>query len=289
MPDRSSQSRPPRASATSGETTDGGKRKVDPTAKSIKRRISRTKAVVRKTRSRVKGEVREAAAEAKRVIADAKVKAAKAGKVLGDQARFLKSWIESPLTAGAVAPSGPHLARQMASYLDPQSTGIVVELGPGTGPVTEAILARGIAPQRLILIEYDGDFCALLRHRFPGVSVVQGDAYGLAKTLAGRIGGQRVAAFVSSLPLLTRPIETRAQLLAQALAMSEANAPFIQFTYGLTSPVPLDIGGFTAKVSKRIWRNVPPARVWVYRGQPGVPIGTKALAKRPRKLLGGED
>jgi phosphatidylethanolamine/phosphatidyl-N-methylethanolamine N-methyltransferase len=271
----------------SSDSAEDGRRKTSLAAKSVKRKIARTKAVVRKTRSRVKGEVRKTAAEAKRVIVDAKVRAAKAGKVLGDQARFLKSWIESPLTAGAVAPSGPHLAQQMASYLDPQSTGLIIELGPGTGPVTEAILARGIAPQRLILVEYDGDFCTLLRRRFPRVNVIEGDAYGLAKTLAGHVDGQKVVAIVSSLPLLTRPAATRLRLLADAFAICEENAPFIQFTYGLTSPIPLDAGGFMAKVSKRIWRNVPPARVWVYRRLPGVPVGTRAAAGKPRHLLGG--
>ncbi|MGB6652455.1 MAG: hypothetical protein WBE64_09845, partial [Xanthobacteraceae bacterium] len=60
---------------------------------------------------------------------------------LDDEVRFLRSWIERPLTVGAVTPSGKILARAMARYVDPKSTGPVVELGPGTGPVTEALVA----------------------------------------------------------------------------------------------------------------------------------------------------
>ncbi|NDA46857.1 MAG: hypothetical protein EBY21_06185, partial [Alphaproteobacteria bacterium] len=88
-----------------------------------------------------------------------------------DEARFLKAWIEKPLLTGAVSPSGRSLAKMMARYVDPALPGLVIELGPGTGPVTQALLQRGIAPERLILIEYDPDFCKLLARRFPRVRV----------------------------------------------------------------------------------------------------------------------
>ena len=94
------------------------------------------------------------------------------------------SWLEKPLTVGAVAPSGKALARIMAGYIDPAAESPVVELGPGTGPVTEALVERGIDPARLILVEFDPQFCALLRERYPAATVVQGDAYSLRQTLA---------------------------------------------------------------------------------------------------------
>jgi hypothetical protein len=75
-----------------------------------------------------------------------------------DEFRFFRSWIEKPLTVGAVAPSGKALARVMAAYVDPTIPGPIVELGPGTGPVTEALLARGIDPARLTLVEFDPTF-----------------------------------------------------------------------------------------------------------------------------------
>ena len=81
---------------------------------------------------------------------------------LGDEARFIRSWLENPKLAGAIAPSGRFLARAMAYCVDPALAGPIVELGPGTGPVTQALLARGVAPERLVLVEYEPDFCGLL-------------------------------------------------------------------------------------------------------------------------------
>ena len=103
---------------------------------------------------------------------------------MSDGARFLKSWVERPLQIGAVQPSGRALARTMASYVDPTQKGPVIEVGPGTGPVTAALLKRGVAPERLVLLEYSAEFCALLRERYPRLRVVQGDAYAIERTLA---------------------------------------------------------------------------------------------------------
>jgi phosphatidylethanolamine/phosphatidyl-N-methylethanolamine N-methyltransferase len=182
---------------------------------------------------------------------------------LDDEARFLKGWIENPLKTGAVAPSGKALAQKMAAAVDPMRDGVVVELGPGTGPVTQALLQRGVPPERLYLVEYSKDFAALLRQKFPGVTVIQGDAYTLGQTLAG-IVTQPISAIVSSLPLLTRPERQRAKLLQEALGLMTPGAPFVQFTYMNNSPVPID-DDFEATVSQRIWKNLPPARVWTYR------------------------
>jgi len=183
---------------------------------------------------------------------------------LDDDTRFILSWLNSPLKTGAVSPSGKDLARAMAEAVDLAIPGDVVELGPGTGPVTEALLAHGVAPERLVLIEYNPDFCKLLRERFPGVRVVEGDAYRMSKTLAGVTAGP-LCAVVSSLPLMTRPDPDCIALLDDALAMLSRNGPFVQFTYGPTSPVPVKGRTIRARGGKRIWKNLPPARVWTYR------------------------
>src|SRR4029450_1583506 len=79
-----------------------------------------------------------------------------------DETRFLRSWLERPLLTGAVTPSGKMLARTMASYVDPRIPGPVIELGPGTGPVTDALVRRGVAQDRLVLVEFNPTFCQLL-------------------------------------------------------------------------------------------------------------------------------
>ena len=183
---------------------------------------------------------------------------------LDDDTRFILSWLGSPLKTGAVSPSGKDLARPMAEAVDLDVPGDVVELGPGTGPVTEALIEHGVAPERLILIEYNPDFCKLLRERFPGVRVIEGDAYDISRTLTGHI--QRpLAAVVSSLPLMTKPDDECLQLVRESFALMHRSGPFIQFTYGPVSPVPLRGQAFRGRASKRIWKNLPPARVWTYR------------------------
>lgn len=182
-----------------------------------------------------------------------------------DEARFLKSWLDKPLVTGAVSPSGKALAKMMARYVDPTGDGLVLEIGPGTGPVTEALIERGVAPERLVLIEYNEEFVPLLESRFPGVKVVRGDGYSVRATLGDALDKPLIAT-VSSLPLLTKPIAQRVALLEDCFAISRPGAPFIQFTYGLTAPIPREAIGLTTTAgSPRVWLNLPPARVWIYR------------------------
>ena len=183
---------------------------------------------------------------------------------LDDEMRFLSTWLQNPLKTGALSPSSPALAKAMAAEIDPSLPGSVVEIGPGTGPVTEAILARGIAPQRLVLVEFNREFCTLLRKRFPGVTVIEGDGYALADTL-GEATDKPLAAVVSSLPLMTRPMPVRLRTLVSALRLLRHGAPFVQFTYAMTAPIPPRPSRYTITASPRIWMNLPPARVWVYR------------------------
>jgi phosphatidylethanolamine/phosphatidyl-N-methylethanolamine N-methyltransferase len=181
-----------------------------------------------------------------------------------DEARFLRSWLERPLVTGAVTPSGRLLARTMASYVDPRVPGPVVELGPGTGPVTDALIRRGVAQDRLVLVEFNPNFCRLLKRRFPRATIVQGDAYDIREAL-GEVLSEPAAATVSSLPLFTKPMEKRLDLLETALSAMRPSAPFIQFTYAVVAPMPARSKTYTATCSSRVWLNLPPARVWVYR------------------------
>jgi phosphatidylethanolamine/phosphatidyl-N-methylethanolamine N-methyltransferase len=185
---------------------------------------------------------------------------------LDDEMQFIRSWMEKPLRTGAVMPSGRALARTMARYVDPMSNGPIIELGPGTGPVTQALVQRGIDPARLILVEFNSDFCRLLRKRYPEATVVQGDAYRLRRVLETTIH-EPAAAIVSGLPLMTKPLRTRLRLIADAVTVLQPAAPFIQFTYAMMPPIPKELSSISAKSSELIWLNVPPARVWVYRGK----------------------
>jgi len=183
-----------------------------------------------------------------------------------DEVHFLRSWIEKPLTTGAVMPSSKVLARTMAAYVDPKSNGPVVELGPGTGAVTQALVERGVDPARLVLVEFNPTFCRMLRVRYPAATVVQGDAYRLRHLLETTLR-EPADAIVSGLPLVTKPMRTRVRLISEAMTVLRPGAPFVQFTYAMVPPIPKGLSGIRAEASPLIWLNLPPARVWIYRGR----------------------
>ena len=165
---------------------------------------------------------------------------------------------------GAVMPSGRVLARTMAQYVNINSAAPVVELGPGTGAITNALIERGVDQKRLVLVEYNPGFCALLRDRYPHAKVVQGDAYALRDSLWNVLSAP-ASAVVSGLPLVTKPMLTRLKLIRDAFVALAPGAPFVQFTYSVAPPIPKSLPGVSTEASERIWMNLPPARVWVYR------------------------
>ena len=194
-----------------------------------------------------------------------------------DEVRFIRSWMEKPLATGAVMPSGKPLARTMARYVDPDVPGPIIELGAGTGAGTAALVEQGIESRRMVLVESNPGFCRLLRARYPGATVVQGDAYAL-KRLLGDLLSAPAAAVVSGLPLFNKPLKFRLRLLAEAFALLAPGAPFVQFTYAVIPPISSSYSGARAQASERIWFNLPPARVWIYR---------KAQARRRRVAARG--
>jgi len=177
---------------------------------------------------------------------------------ISDHLRFFRALAARPKNVGAVAPSGPQLARAMAAQI--KLDGPVLELGPGTGAITSAIVAR-VGEARLTAVEYDGDFAAALKARWPAVTVIAGDAFDLDRTLGHR---QPYAAIISGLPLLNFPMEDRHRLLDGVAARLLPGAAFIQFSYGLNAPVTPPDGHYVTRAAFA-WANVPPARVWVYR------------------------
>jgi phosphatidylethanolamine/phosphatidyl-N-methylethanolamine N-methyltransferase len=182
---------------------------------------------------------------------------------LADHLRFLARMIARPVHTGAVAPSSRALGRAMAAQIERSGDLPVLELGPGTGVVTEALIARGIAPERLTAIEYDPNFAAMVAERFPRARVIQGDAFDLGKTLGGKLSGP-LAGVVSSLPLINFPYATRTALLDDIFSRLAPGAPFVQFSYRLRPPVAPPAGVFLKRAAV-VWLNLPPARVWVYR------------------------
>jgi phosphatidylethanolamine/phosphatidyl-N-methylethanolamine N-methyltransferase len=179
---------------------------------------------------------------------------------------FLREWLRAPLRTGAVLPSGEALVRAIARELEPTEAGTVVELGPGTGAVTRALLERGVAPERLVLVERNMQFVGILRRRFPNLTILQADATEL-RDLLGELGIGPVSAVVSSLPLRSLPFAVQRHVLRASFGVLGPGGRFLQFTYGFTSPVHpllqrrLDLVG---QPVSRVLLNIPPAVVWSY-------------------------
>ncbi len=184
-------------------------------------------------------------------------------------ALFLKRWLRRPLAMGAVMPSGRPLGEAIARVTLAAIAGRdgrIVELGAGTGQVTRALLAAGIPAERLVLIERDAELASFLRRHFAGPLIVEGDAARLPQLL-GTQGIDRIATVVSSLPLLSLPTEIVNGIVRGAFEALPRGAAMVQFTYGLSPPVPRALRErlhLHATSSRRIWRNVPPAVVWTF-------------------------
>jgi phosphatidylethanolamine/phosphatidyl-N-methylethanolamine N-methyltransferase len=152
-----------------------------------------------------------------------------------DLGHFVKGWIRNPLAMGAFAPSGKSLAKLMARDVGPGSR--VLELGAGTGTVTEALLANGVAPEDLYVVERERPFVRILERRFPQCHVIAADAL----DLNGEVTSASFDFVVSGLPLLLFSTEQRHRVLQQALRLLKPQGHFHQFTYGGVCPLDKDL------------------------------------------------
>lgn len=192
-----------------------------------------------------------------------------------DAVQFFRAWMRDPLRVASVTPSSPALAGLMVSRID-ALTGPVIELGPGTGVFTRALLARGVAEHDLILVEKGADFAAMLRMRFPRAAVLCVDASAIGRAelpLTAPVG-----AVVSGLPLLSMKPRTVFAILAGAFSHLREGGAFYQFTYGPRCPVPgvmLERLGLKATRVGHTYRNFPPATVYRFTRRP---VSSAAIA-----------
>ena len=181
-----------------------------------------------------------------------------------EELRFFKGWIDKPKAVGSIIPTSSVTARRMASVINAASGLPVLEVGPGTGVITRAIVRVGIKPENLYAVEYSEDFVRHLRRHYPGVNVIQGDAFDLDKTLGDK-SGLVFDTVVSGVPLLNFPVERRIDYLNSLLDRMPAGRPVIQLTYGPLSPIPAGRGDYTVEHFDFVVRNIPPTQLWIYR------------------------
>lgn len=177
---------------------------------------------------------------------------------------FFKSWLMAPRAMGSIWPSSRSLARALARGVVADEEDFVVELGGGTGAITQGLLEHGIAPEKIVVIELDPGLVQFLGRRLPRCRVVEGDATRLAEILAG-IDVGRVGSVVSGLPMLRMPEAFQRAIVEQGLGVLRPGGTMLQYTYSPLPPVPTRKLGIKAELVRIVPLNIPPATVWRYR------------------------
>lgn len=184
---------------------------------------------------------------------------------LTDTTLFLQEWMAHPQRTGSLVPSSRKLAAAMARWLPSDPESFVLELGPGTGAVTQALLKYGLRENRLVAIERNPKLAQLLRERFPRAHIITGDAWQLDDLLRNRREPiSSVGAVISSLPLLNFSVEQAEDLAQKIRAMLEPEGTWVQYSYQINKPRSRGSSSFQLLASKIIWLNFPPARVSVF-------------------------
>jgi len=176
---------------------------------------------------------------------------------------FLKLFITNPKTMGAITPSSRYLSQAMISPVFLSPRGKIVEFGPGTGVFTEMLIQSGIAPEKIIAIEYELLLVEKLKKRFPNIQIIRGNAACLTDLLAHDL--KKIDTIISGLPLRSLPKKIVHDILTQVPLVLSDQGRLIQFTYDIRNRDDIFQNyGYRLIQSHIIWRNLPPAKVNVY-------------------------
>ncbi|MCP2261300.1 Phospholipid N-methyltransferase [Streptoalloteichus tenebrarius] len=185
---------------------------------------------------------------------------------------YLNAVSRNPKTMGSVAPSSPSLARQLATVVPSTGAPTVVELGAGTGAVTQAILDRLPAGASYVALDVDPTMVDYLRNRFPSVHVEQADAAMLDDVLAER-GITSVDAVVSGLPWAVFGARQQEAILTKVMSSLAPDGVFTTFAYLHALPLAparsfrraLRTAFDEVLITRVVWGNLPPAFTYVCR------------------------
>ena len=177
-----------------------------------------------------------------------------------EQGIFILEFIRSPKTVGAICPCSKKLAYNVAEYVTFAKNEFVLEIGAGTGCITESLLSKGIHPSNLILIERSAALVAHLKNKFPNLTIIKGDAADLIDILP-QTAKSNVGCIVSSIPMLSLPKDTVKAVINQIRSVLGNRGLFIQYTYGVNKKTLPFCDGFKASLTKIVWFNIPPARI----------------------------
>jgi phosphatidylethanolamine/phosphatidyl-N-methylethanolamine N-methyltransferase len=181
---------------------------------------------------------------------------------------FLRRWLAHPLRVGSVLPSSPELARLIASHAVIHDDEAILELGAGTGAITEALLEAGLPEDRLILVELDRELHHWLSLRYPEAEVIHGNAAEL-RTLLPPFWTGRISMVVSSLPMLCFPPALQQAIAEQCFDVMSEDGRLLQYTYSPLSPLTLGMGLSGQRLGK-VGGNLPPAALWRFTRTGGI-------------------
>lgn len=174
---------------------------------------------------------------------------------------FIQELCTRPGAIGAICPSSRYLAKHMAEQVPLDRDGLVIELGGGTGVITQALLDQGVDPDNLIVIEFSRPFVQRLRQRFSNVRIVHGNAAELCKLVPP---GKKINAIVSSLPLCSLPPAVTRSILQQWQTLLHDEGVAIQFSYHLRTPKWRHYIAPKCTNSRIVWANLPPANITTF-------------------------
>lgn len=174
---------------------------------------------------------------------------------------FLHELVKNPSAIGAICPSSRKLARRMAASVDIHKPGLIIELGAGTGVMTQALLEHGVSPEHLIVIEFSENFYDHLKARFPTLTILHADAAQLETLLPEHAC---INSIISSLPLISLPAEVRQAIVGQWQKLLAQQGQVVQFTYNLKSRYWQKEIGATNYREHFVWLNLPPAKVMTF-------------------------
>jgi phospholipid N-methyltransferase len=185
---------------------------------------------------------------------------------------FLKEFVRSPRHVGSVCPSSRFLTAALLDVMDHAASlslnerpGLIIDLGAGSGIVSETLLRAGISPRRIVAVEISSGFVRVFQRRCPGVRLLIGDARHLGALLDEYAPAAPVTGIISSLPLRVFTSELIEEILQEIKSVvARRGGVLIQYTYAWWMRYPLAQYGFMPYEARSVLRNLPPAKVESY-------------------------
>jgi len=184
------------------------------------------------------------------------------GQDIANAGLFFRRWLANPLQMGSIVPSSRALCTRLATHTHYGPDEAVLELGAGTGVISQTLLQAGLPASRLFVVEIVRDMANHLRAELPGAHVIEGDARALPDLIPPEWHG-RIGTVVVGIPLVLLPVPEQRRFIDAIEAVAPGRG-FILYSYCVTSPLPSEKHGLTAKREAWTPLNFPPASVWRY-------------------------